>query len=42
MPDLVSTVLAKALVMLVQALLARIFLYFLRSGTYSSYWAAVA
>jgi hypothetical protein len=32
MPELVSMVLAKALVMLVEALLARIFLHVLRSG----------
>jgi hypothetical protein len=34
MPDLVSTILAKALVMLLQALLARLFLQFMRSGLY--------
>jgi hypothetical protein len=31
-PDIVSTVLAKALVMLLQALLTRLFLQFMRSG----------
>jgi hypothetical protein len=31
-PDLVSTVLAKALVMLIEALLARVFLHLMRSG----------
>ncbi|HEY0539305.1 MAG TPA: hypothetical protein VGD53_13085 [Actinoallomurus sp.] len=34
MPDLVSTVLAKALVMLLQALLARLIIQFMRSGLY--------
>ncbi len=34
MPDLVSTILAKALVMLLEALLARLFLQLLRSGLY--------
>jgi hypothetical protein len=38
-PDLVSTILAKALVMLLQALLSRLFLQLVRSG---SYRAAVA
>jgi hypothetical protein len=33
-PDLVSTILAKALVMLLQALLARLFVQFMRSGLY--------
>jgi hypothetical protein len=33
-PDLVSTVLAKALVMLLQALLARLIIQFMRSGLY--------
>lgn len=32
MPDIVSTVLARALVMLVEALLARMFCHLLRSG----------
>ncbi|MCW2861601.1 MAG: hypothetical protein JWP48_3309 [Actinoallomurus sp.] len=34
MPDLVSTILAKALVMLLQALLARLIVQFMRSGLY--------
>ncbi len=42
MPDLVSTVLAKALVMLVQALLARLFLHLLRAGSYSGVVAVAA
>jgi hypothetical protein len=33
-PDLVSTILAKALVMLLQALLARLIVQFMRSGLY--------
>jgi hypothetical protein len=33
-PDLVSTILAKALVMLLEALLTRLFLQFTRSGFY--------
>jgi hypothetical protein len=33
-PDLVSTILAKALVMLLQALLARLIIQFMRSGLY--------
>jgi hypothetical protein len=32
-PDLVSTILAKALVMLIQALIARLFLQFMRGGS---------
>jgi hypothetical protein len=40
MPDLVSTILAKALVMLVQALLTRLFLQFMRSGPYRDLVAA--
>jgi hypothetical protein len=39
-PDLVSTILAKALVMLLQALLARLFLQFMRSGLYRDLRAA--
>ena len=34
MPDLISTILAKVLVMLVEALLARLFLHLIRSRTY--------
>ena len=34
MPDIVTTVLAKALVMLVEALLARLIMQFMRSGLY--------
>jgi hypothetical protein len=40
MPDFVSTILAKALVMLVQALLVRLFLQFMRSGLYRDLQAA--
>jgi hypothetical protein len=39
-PDLVSTILAKALVMLLQALLARLFVQFMRSGLYQDLRAA--
>lgn len=42
MPDLVTTILAKALVMLIEALLARLFLQFMRSGLYRDLWAAGA
>jgi hypothetical protein len=42
MPDLVSTILAKALVMLVQALLARLFMHLLRTGVSYSGVVAVA
>jgi hypothetical protein len=41
-PDLVSTILAKALVMLLEALLARLFLQFMRSGLYRDLRAAGA
>ncbi|MCW2946143.1 MAG: hypothetical protein JWR24_2860 [Actinoallomurus sp.] len=34
MPDLVSTIVAKALVMLIEALLTRLFLQLTRSGLY--------
>ncbi|MGH3412129.1 MAG: hypothetical protein ACRDPH_03510 [Marmoricola sp.] len=34
MPDIVTTVLAKALVMFLEALLARLLLQFMRSGLY--------
>ncbi|MEV0404708.1 hypothetical protein [Actinoallomurus sp. NPDC050550] len=34
MPDIVSTILAKALVMLLQALLTRVALYLIRTGMY--------
>lgn len=34
MPEIVSTVLAKALVMLLEALIARLILRFMRSGLY--------
>ncbi|GAA0330326.1 hypothetical protein [Actinoallomurus spadix] len=40
MPDLVSTVLAKALVMLVEALVTRLALYLVRTGTSGQLWAA--
>lgn len=40
MPDLISTILAKTLVMLLQALLARLFLQFMRSGLYRDLRAA--
>jgi hypothetical protein len=33
-PDLISTILAKVLVILVEALLARLFLHLIRSRTY--------
>jgi hypothetical protein len=39
-PDLVSTILAKALVMLLEALLARLILQFARSGLYRDLRAA--
>jgi hypothetical protein len=39
-PDIVSTILAKALVMLLQALLTRLFLQFMRSGLYRDLRAA--
>lgn len=42
MPDLLSAILAKALVMLVQALLARLFLYLLRAGSYGGAMAMAA
>jgi hypothetical protein len=41
-PDLVSTILAKALVMLLEALLTRLFLQFMRSGLYRDLRAAGA
>ncbi|WP_433182054.1 hypothetical protein [Actinoallomurus sp. CA-150999] len=34
MPDIVSTILAKALVMLLQALLTRVALYLIRTGMF--------
>ena len=40
MPELVSTVLAKALVMLLEALLTRLFLHLIRTGAYRQLWAA--
>jgi hypothetical protein len=40
MPDLVSTILAKALVMLLEALLARLFLQLTRSGLYQNIMSA--
>lgn len=40
MPDLVTTILAKALVMLLEALLARLLLQFMRSGLYRDLRAA--
>ncbi|MDN3356955.1 hypothetical protein [Actinomadura sp. DC4] len=40
MPDIVTTILAKALVMALQALLARLFLQFMRSGLYRDLRAA--
>lgn len=42
MPDLVTTILAKALVMLLEALLARLLLQFIRSGLYRDLRAAGA
>lgn len=42
MPDLVTTILAKALVMVLQALLARLFMQFMRSGLYRDLCAAGA
>jgi hypothetical protein len=42
MPDLVSTILAKALVMLLEALLARLFLQLTRSGLYRDMTSAGA
>jgi hypothetical protein len=42
MPDLVTTILAKALVMVLQALLARLFMQFMRSGLYRDLSAAGA
>jgi hypothetical protein len=39
-PELVSTILAKALVMLVEALIARLILQFFRSGLYRDLRAA--
>jgi hypothetical protein len=41
-PDLVSTILVKALVMLIEALLARLILQFMRSGLYRDLRAARA
>jgi hypothetical protein len=41
-PDIVTTILAKALVMVLQALLARLFLQFMRSGLYRDLQAAGA
>jgi hypothetical protein len=41
-PELVSTILAKALVMLVEALIARLILQFIRSGLYRDLRAAGA
>jgi hypothetical protein len=41
-PDIVSTILAKALVMLLQALLTRLFLQFMRSGAYQGLQGAGA
>jgi hypothetical protein len=41
-PDLVSTILAKALVMLLEALLARLIVQFMRSGLYRDLRAAGA
>ncbi|MEV5752090.1 hypothetical protein AB0L00_30095 [Actinoallomurus sp. NPDC052308] len=40
MPDLVATVLAKALVMLVEALVTRLALYLVQTGMYRQLWAA--
>jgi hypothetical protein len=39
-PDLVSTILAKALVLLLEALFARLILQFMRSGLYRDLRAA--
>jgi hypothetical protein len=41
-PDIVSTILAKALVMLLEAILARLILQFMRSGLYRDLRAAGA
>jgi hypothetical protein len=40
MPDLVTTVLAKALVMLLEALITRLALHLVRTGMYRQLWAA--
>jgi hypothetical protein len=40
MPDLLSTVLAKALVMLLEALFTRLALHLVRTGMYRQLWAA--
>ena len=42
MPDIVSTILAKALFMLLEALLARLIMQFMRSGLYRDLRAAEA
>lgn len=41
MPDVVSTVLAKALVMLVEALLTRLALHLIRTGMYRRLWPSL-
>lgn len=40
MPDVVSTILAKALVMLLEALLTRLAVHFIRTGLYRQLWPA--
>lgn len=40
MPDVVSTILAKALLMLIEALLTRLALHLIRTGLYGRLWPA--